>query len=664
MKISNLKQKTQIKSLSKKRYVLFNERNQKLKSEYQSSSKERFNTISDIRNSSKTRLNKKEKENYYNTLSKKKEMLLKINPEKNDKESYAYNIIKKKITKSRDKKTFKDYPNNIKGVLGQALYNNETNNINYNDFLRYKPITDIFTDQSNIPTRKITTENNNSLNLSFNSKSDLIKKNEIDNNNIYYNYNIENELKINADSTKSRKNETLIKSGKCISPIISTYNNNENKKESNNDLVSEYIINIKTIEKNDKRNNNEMSNLINKEFNNVEISSKANEGIKIDKFNFEIFGEKKEKKLVFNNDEEIWMYLKNKKSKEKEMEYNDNKLKYDYFTLIKKFHGKILYEIGLENNINEINNILEKENVKVENEHVLLIKKPLFENLKNNVLSNNETNLFKNKNNELNNENIILKENINIMKKEIDKLNENINSLNIKLNEYKKELESKQIIINNKEKELEEINKLIKNKKEIIIKEFDKNKLEIITNNFFDIIHSLKSKIIYKIESIRHEYKNIPIKKEITINKEENKDIKNNTTKLNKKEEAKEVKEVKETKEIKDKVNIYNNNTNNNSVKKEEITPNKIFLLNKENKEETLEEKKKREERMNKALKRIKNRKKLDEEKDKLKKSENIYKISNELDTKLKNDKGKKLFVDLEYEKELEQEKEKEGEYY
>ena len=67
---------------------------------------------------------------------------------------------------------------------------------------------------------------------------------------------------------------------------------------------------------------------------------------------------------------------------------------------------------------------------------------------------------------------------------------------------------------------------------------------------------------------------------------------------------------------------------------------------------------------MNKALKRIKNRKKLDEEKDKLKKSENIYKISSELDTKLKNDKGKKLFVDLEYEKELEQEKEKEGEYY
>ena len=66
----------------------------------------------------------------------------------------------------------------------------------------------------------------------------------MDNNNISNNYNIENELKINADSIKSRKNETLIKSGKCISPILSNYNSIENKKETNNDLVSEYI-NIK-----------------------------------------------------------------------------------------------------------------------------------------------------------------------------------------------------------------------------------------------------------------------------------------------------------------------------------------------------------------------------------------------------------------------------------
>jgi hypothetical protein len=278
MRISNIKQKNpQLKSLSKKRYVLFNERNHKMK-EIQNISKDRFNTIniiSDTRNINKKRLNKKEKEkeNFFSNLSKKKEILLKINPEKNDKESYPYNIIKKKINKSKENKVYKNYPNNIKGVLGQAIYNNETNNANYNDFIRYKPLLDIFTDQSNITSRKITTtENNNSLNLSFNSKSDFIKKNDIDNNNLSNNYNIENELKVNADSIKSRKNETLIKSGKCISPILSNYNNNENKKETNNDIVSEY--NIKTIEKKEKKNNNEINNRINKELNNVEIYSK------------------------------------------------------------------------------------------------------------------------------------------------------------------------------------------------------------------------------------------------------------------------------------------------------------------------------------------------------------------------------------------------------
>ena len=94
MRISSLKQKnSQAKSLSKKRYVLFYERNQKIKSEIKLTSKEKYNTISDTRNTSKNRINKTEKENYFSNLSKKKEILLKINPEKNDKESYPYNII-------------------------------------------------------------------------------------------------------------------------------------------------------------------------------------------------------------------------------------------------------------------------------------------------------------------------------------------------------------------------------------------------------------------------------------------------------------------------------------------------------------------------------------------------------------------------------------------
>ena len=126
MRLSNthLKKKA-IKSKSKKKYVLIDDRNPRLKSEGPSYSNERFNTVGDIRNNSinkKRNSKKKSKESYFHNLSRKKELILKIkiNPEKNDKESYPYNLIKQRINKSKDNnKKLKDYPNNIKGVLGQ-----------------------------------------------------------------------------------------------------------------------------------------------------------------------------------------------------------------------------------------------------------------------------------------------------------------------------------------------------------------------------------------------------------------------------------------------------------------------------------------------------------------------------------------------------------------
>ena len=64
----------------------------------------------------------------------------------------------------------------------------------------------------------------------------------------------------------------------------------------------------------------------------------------------------------------------------------------------------------------------------------------------------------------------------------------------------------------------------------------------------------------------------------------------------------------------------------------------------------------KREERMNKALKRVKNKRKLDEENKKARKSTIIERISNELENELKKNEGKKLYVDLEYEENKEDE--------
>ena len=217
------------------------------KEKTKSKSNKKFATI-EQQNIPTTKANKKKEKN----LSQKKRLLETIIPEKVNPESNAYSIKTKKINKSKEQRKYKDYPNNlIKGVLTQAIYNNLTNNINYNEYIRYKPINDIFNEQSNIPTRKIT-ENNNSLNISFNSKSDFR----------------ENELKMNIDGMKHRKNDSLIKSGKSISPIIQI-NSADNKKEKN-EIVTDYI-NIKSSDKKDNIINNKNNTAINKEFINVEI---------------------------------------------------------------------------------------------------------------------------------------------------------------------------------------------------------------------------------------------------------------------------------------------------------------------------------------------------------------------------------------------------------
>lgn len=660
MKLSKSRQKnSRIKSKSGKKFITIDEQNKKMKSE-ESESKERFNTISDIRNPSKKRVNKKEKENYYEKLSKKKEeVLLKIT---------------RKINKNKEKKIYKDYPNLIKGVLGQAVYNNMTNNTNYNEYIRYKPITDIFNDQSNIPTRKITIENTNSLNISFNSKSDLVKKekekNDIDTNAYNY-YNIENEFKLNQESIKSRKNETLIKSGKSISPILSNNYYNENKKDS----VSEYI-NIKSNDKNERGKIDNNNNIIN----NIEIYPKKTVDIKekleVEKIeNFNILGviikNNDNNNYLFKNEEEMWKYIKNKMTEEKDKEYNENKFKYNYFTLIKKFHGKILYEIGLENNLAKINYILEKENVKVENEPILLVKKNSIDDKSNtDVDSDNEIKMLKIKIDKINKENEQLKENINIMKGETDKLNKTINLLNDKLKLYMKDINDKNNEINEYQNKLKEINLNIGQNKEDII-------FEIIKNDFFDIINISNKKfkendIIYLIEHFAHEYKNISKNEEKKKNDEinykrkekekekEKEKKKENNIKLDKKEEK--IEDKKDiSNNVKDKINLYNKNVDNyNNIEKEENIPKKIFLVSNTKTEETIEEKMKREERMNKALKRIKNKRKSDAEKNKLRKSENIKDLSSALETQLQKGEGKKLYVDLEYEKELEKERENE----
>ena len=613
------------------------------KDKKKSKSNKKFVTI-DQQNIPTTKTNKKkERENYFKNLSQKKRLLETIIPEKVNPESNAYSIKTKKINKSKEQRKYKDYPNNlIKGVLTQAIYNNLTNNINYNEYIRYKPINDIFNEQSNIPTRKIT-ENNNSLNISFNSKSDFR----------------ENELKMNLDGMRHRKNDSLIKSGKSISPIIQI-NSADNKKEKN-EIVTDYI-NIKSSDKKDNIINNKNNTAINKEFINVEIQeyndAKDNRIIlkveQIDSFNIinnandNIIIEEIESFNIINNDNskidndynrmisiennEQFSLIQIDDNKEKE-KYNKNMLKDNCFSLMKRIGGNILYEINLEKNIEEINKNLEKEKVYIDNEQIIFITKREYEKLMNTIEENNKFNdEFKIENDEINKDNEFLRNSFDLIKEENNKLNEKIKSLNENILLLENELN---ILNNENEKLLKELEQK-KFPNNIKIKNFDINKIKIYKKDHFEITS----------RNIRSSIKDI--KKE----KEKKEEIKRNKENKIINEEIK----IKDNKDIKNKIDIFNkkNNNEDNNNQKIEKKPNKIFLLDK--KEETNEEKMKREERMNKALKRVKNKRKLDEENKKARKSAIIERISNELENELKKNEGKKLYVDLEYEENKEDE--------
>ena len=631
------------------------------KDKKKSKSNKKFVTI-EQQNIPTTKTNKKkERENYFKNLSQKKRLLETIIPEKVNPESNAYSIKTKKINKSKEQRKYKDYPNNlIKGVLTQAIYNNLTNNINYNEYIRYKPINDIFNEQSNIPTRKIT-ENNNSLNISFNSKSDFR----------------ENELKMNIDGMKHRKNDSLIKSGKSISPIIQI-NSADNKKEKN-EIVTDYI-NIKSSDKKDNIINNKNNTAINKEFINVEIQeyndakdnriilkveqidsfnimNNANDNIiieEIESFNIinnandDIIIEEIESFNIINNDNskidndynrmisiennEQFSLIQIDDNKEKE-KYNKNMLKDNCFSLMKRIGGNILYKINLEKNIEEINKNLEKEKVYIDNEQIIFITKREYEKLMNTIEENNKFNdEFKIENDEINKDNEFLRNSFDLIKEENNKLNEKIKSLNENILLLENELN---ILNNENEKLLKELEQK-KFPNNIKIKNFDINIIKIYKNDHFEITS----------RNIRSSIKDI--KKE----KEKKEEIKRNKENKIINEEIK----IKDNKDIKNKIDIFNkkNNNEDNNNQKIEKKPNKIFLLDK--KEETNEEKMKREERMNKALKRVKNKRKLDEENKKARKSAIIERISNELENELKKNEGKKLYVDLEYEENKEDE--------
>ena len=641
---------------------------------------------------------KSSRKNYYENLSKSKKNLLEPVKDQNDPELYPTNVIrtKKVFRDPYNVNKFKEYPNLIGGVLTQANYYNVNENKNYNDSTRYKPLDDIFNEQSSISTRKAMENNNQSPNMSFNSdfKKDLkndqgnndnnardnnIRKIKVDedNNNTIDNKD-ENDINIKRDSIK----DTFVNNGNKISPIISKLNSNEIKRENTNEQIGEYInintdnnengnINDDEINRNNKvddevdkdkfdkglqdeiNNKNKFENVKN-ENKELTLTPKQIDGEQKEKEkenekeepiktpikkdlqmietinNFSIFNisnnnkntfsenlkqsseddftifrtvdinkekekeeenkkdieEEKEKekekerekeksyfnnlepikcedvsyiykkpknkknlmgaenidgKLSFNNDDEVLHYIKKKIREEKDNEYNKGKVKYNYFILTKKFHGKILYEIGLENDLDKINDILRKENVEVEHEPVAFITLKELNQLKTGE-NNEEIEKLKNEVEKLTQDNLKLKEELEKVNQDNKKLQKDLDIASFQ----NKKLNNKNNDENEKLKEeIEKINK----ENEKLKKRLDiKNKNSEENNSLVNELNKLSD----EIEKLNEKNKSI----ENELN-EKRKLIDEYEKKLKEKENENEAspKEKEKEKEVNDKEN-------------------------------------------------------------------------------------------------------------
>ena len=562
-------------------------------------------------------------------------------------------------------------------------------------------------------------ENNYNMPLNEERKDD-----NINNYNNNYDYNI-NENNINLRNAKKANNFT---------PTQFNVEQNENEENNAQEEIQEDKINVvnKKIDllAIEKINNFMIFNNFKNYFNDLEkiptnIFSINNdkeyifdnlEAIKYDDINY--IGKKTKKgnksniededgKLTFNNDDEVLHYIKKKIREEKDNEYNKDKVKYNYFILTKKFHGKALYEIGLENNLNYINSILEKENVEIEREPVIFITKKELEKLKNNQQENN----FTNSNEEiesLKKENEKLKAEIDLINKNYEEKNTNlINDYNNLYKEYEKlynynkeienEINNKQNIINEYKIKIDENENKI-NECDKILEDYNRLKKE--REKFIKYINELNE---YD-EKVILEYQKV--KQQLEIEKQKN-NLNNNNTPNTKKyftneeleiennnqipipviyntEGSNEEEEREENIEEEINQNNYDNNNNydeydqnNNNVEtaydphiKEDANNIKVVKFDDNGKENEIQElknkkkvtfeeendelkNKKREESWNRAMKRINNNKrrmdKISEDKKKVRKSDKIKGMAGSLEDRLKNNEGK-LYVDLEYE--------------
>jgi len=387
--------------------------------------------------------NKKDLQQYYNYFTKD------IRPSVSSQFNIYSTTSHSKIA-TPNNNTFISTISNM-NTKGNNLLNNETNSMNNNLIS-----TPNFSEYGKTPKSPIDVADLNII--PFNNKEIIDNNNKIISKNININFD---------DDTSS--NKVLIKKRPINEiPKPSLLNKRKNSTTSINSKNSSSKININ----------------INTNKSTYEICH--NENINLEPIEKE--KEEDENKLVFNNDNEVVEYINKKYDDEKRRKnYFNKKLRFTGFVLCKKYKGKNLYDIRIEDDIEKINQQFKEEQVIVNDKKVEL----KFVEDKNNLGENEEKKAEDTNDNNIKAE---LDEEIKKLKSENEKLNKKDavkNDLITKLDKEKQKLLEEIEKLTNSIEELKNTNnKLIeeKNEKEKA-KEEEKNdtKIEPNKNNVFTI---------------------------------------------------------------------------------------------------------------------------------------------------------------------------------
>ena len=345
-----------------------------------------------------------------------------------------------------------------------------------------------------------------------NNKYSIIKRN----NNFAHNNNNLTEI---FDSNNYNKDAIFQRK-----PIINN-NKNENKEELS---LNRIIVKKRPLKENSISNNNAINEYKKVKYKNFGKGKKF-EMCKNISFNYE----NKSDKIYFDNEDSILEYINKKYEEDKQKTYFNRKIKFTGFILTKKYKGKTLYDIRIEDDINKINSKLKEEKVEVNHEliQISFANKNIEENEFKNKINNLEKELSKykeendllSKKDNLKNELIKkldkekqnLCEEIKRLNNEIEKLKKiNIN-LNNKLLKAKNEIHSKNYEIKNissifiekgKKEKIFDTKNLTEGKMEIyyISKNIDNSNILSINNNLSngDIENESKKNILFRLSKI------------------------------------------------------------------------------------------------------------------------------------------------------------------